>query len=64
LLTRALGFKIWRSGVYLFSDIPNEVAWNSVVWIMAVGVLSAVLGALLPALRAARMLPVDALRYE
>ncbi|MCP4712629.1 MAG: ABC transporter permease, partial [Planctomycetes bacterium] len=64
VLTKLLGFKIWRSGVYLFSEIPNEVAWNSVIWIMAAGVISAVLGALLPAWRAARMQPVDALRYE
>ncbi|MCP4713220.1 MAG: FtsX-like permease family protein [Planctomycetes bacterium] len=64
LLAKLLGFKIWKSGVYMFRDIPNEVAWNSVIWIMAAGVISAVLGALLPALRAARMQPVDALRYE
>lgn len=64
VLTKVLGFKLWRSGVYMFNEIPHEVAWNSVIWIMAAGVISAVLGALLPALRAARMQPVDALRYE
>ena len=64
VLTKLLGFKIWRSGVYMFSEIPNEVAWDSVIWIMAAGVISAVLGAVLPAWRAARMQPVDALRYE
>ena len=64
VLTKIFGFKIWRSGVYMFSEIPNEVAWDSVIWIMAAGVISAVFGALLPALRAARMQPVDALRYE
>jgi len=63
-LSRCLGFKIWRSGVYMFQTIPNEVAWPSVWGIMLVGVVSAILGAFLPALRAARMPPVRALRYE
>lgn len=63
-LSAILGFKIWSSGVYLFSEIPNDVAWPSVGWIMAVGALTAMLGSLLPAIRAANMQPVDTLRYE
>jgi len=63
-VTRLLGFKIWKSGVYKFSEIPSEVAWNAVGWIVAAGVAAAVLGALLPAYRAARLRPVEALRYE
>jgi len=63
-LTQLLGFKIWKSGVYMFSDIPNQVDWSSVLWIVLVGIATAVIGAVLPAWRAARMLPVDALRYE
>ena len=64
LLTQLLGFKIWKSGVYMFSEIPNEVAWESVGWIVPVGIASAVLGALIPAIKAARMEPVEALRWE
>jgi len=64
VLTKLMGFKIWKSGVYLFSQIPNEVSWPSIVWILIVGVLTAIMGALLPALRAARLQPVQALRYE
>jgi ABC-type lipoprotein release transport system permease subunit len=37
---------------------------KTVVWVLIVAVLSAVLGALLPAMRAAVMNPVEALRYE
>ena len=64
LLATVLGFKIWKSGVYIFSEIPNEVAWGSVTGIMLAGVAAALLGALLPARRAARMLPAEALRWE
>jgi len=64
VLTKILGVKIWQSGVYLFSRIPNEVAWESVGWILGVGVLTAMAGAVLPAMRAARLEVVEALRYE
>jgi len=63
-LTKLLGFKIWKSGVYMFSHIPNEVDWGSVAWILPVGLATAMLGALLPAFRAGRMLPAETLRYE
>lgn len=63
-LTSLLGFKVWQSGVYFFRHIPNRVDWDAVVWIVLVGVLTATVGALLPAVRAARLQPVDALRYE
>ena len=64
ILARLLGFKIWKSGVYLFSEIPNEVDASAVMWIVCTGILTALLGALLPAIRAARLQPVEALRYE
>lgn len=64
VLTRILGFKVWRSGVYMLREIPNEISWGAVWWIMLAGVLAAVVGALLPAVKAARMQPASALRYE
>jgi ABC-type lipoprotein release transport system permease subunit len=63
-LTKLFGFKIWKSGVYMFSHIPNDVDWGSVAWILPVGLVTAMLGALLPAFRAGRMLPAETLRYE
>ena len=63
-LSALLGFKVWKSGVYMFQHIPNQVAWNSIWWIMLAGVVASLVGALLPALRAARMHPAAALRYE
>jgi lipoprotein-releasing system permease protein len=58
------GFNIWRSGVYFFSEIPNTVDKNWAVIIVMSGIVMAILGALVPALRAARIQPVEALRYE
>lgn len=64
VIVKVLGFKIWKSGVYMFSEIPNDVYWSAVWWIMAMGVGAAALGALLPAVRASRLQPVESLRYE
>lgn len=63
-MARALGFKIWKSGVYLFSEIPHEVAWSAAGWIVLAGVVAAAAGAVAPAVRAGRMQPVAALRWE
>jgi lipoprotein-releasing system permease protein len=63
-LTRAMGVTIWDPETYQFQKIPNEMDWHTVGWIVLVAVLSALLGALVPALRAAGMNPVEALRFE
>ena len=58
------GLKLWKSSVYMFSKIPNDVNW---VWALAIGVLAVVaaaIGALIPAIVAARTRPVQILRYE
>jgi ABC-type lipoprotein release transport system permease subunit len=59
-----LGLKLWQSSVYMFSRIPNEVDWASALPIVALAVAAASLGALLPAVLAARTRPVEILRYE
>ena len=64
LLTKLFGFKIWKSGVYMFSEIPNEVAWSAVGWIVLTGIAFAAIGALAPALLAARLAPAESLRFE
>ncbi|MCD6392582.1 MAG: FtsX-like permease family protein [Planctomycetes bacterium] len=63
-ISMALGLKIWKSSTYMFSRIPNEVDWTSVVWIVAAAVVAAGVGALIPAIAAARLKPVEILRYE
>jgi len=58
------GLKIWRSSVYVFEKIPNEINWGSVWWIVLAAVGGCVIGALIPAIVAARTRPVEILRYE
>jgi lipoprotein-releasing system permease protein len=64
LISSALGWKIWRSSIYVFETMPNELDWASIYWIVPAAVLSCLLGVIIPALVAARMKPVDILRYE
>jgi lipoprotein-releasing system permease protein len=58
------GLKIWKSSIYLFSRIPNEVDWASAKFIVVLAVIAAVVGALIPAIVAAKTRPVEILRYE
>jgi len=81
------GLKLWKSSVYMFSEIPNNVNWgspvdiikllvaacqgklgignfDSAVEIIILSVAAAAIGALIPAIVAARTRPVEILRYE
>jgi lipoprotein-releasing system permease protein len=61
---RLLGLNLWDSSVYGIEQIPNQLNWRSVLIIVALAITAASLGALIPALVAARTRPVDILRYE
>jgi lipoprotein-releasing system permease protein len=58
------GLKLWKSSVYMFSKIPNEVNWDLSLRIVALAVIAVVLGALIPAIIATLTKPVNILRYE
>jgi lipoprotein-releasing system permease protein len=58
------GMKLWRSSVYMFEKIPSEVNWPAVWWIVLAAIAACVIGALIPAMVAARLQPVKILRYE
>jgi lipoprotein-releasing system permease protein len=60
----AFGLKLWKSSVYMFSKIPNEVNWHAVIWIALSAVAGAAIGAIIPAISAAMTRPVNVLRYE
>lgn len=61
---KTFGLVIWDPRQYYFVDIPSEVDIDKAVIVFVVGVLTCVLGALVPALHSARMDPVKALRFE
>lgn len=63
-LGKTLGVYAWDPQVYYFSEIPSKVVPLHAAVVFAGGLASCVLGALIPALRAARMDPVRALRWE
>jgi len=63
-LGRTFGLVIWDPRQYYFIEIPSEVEIPKLVIVFVVGVLTCVLGSLIPAWRSARMDPVKALRFE
>jgi lipoprotein-releasing system permease protein len=56
--------RVWSPDIYTFDRIPNVVKWNEVSIIGVVAVFASVVGALVPAVIASRIWPVEALRYE
>jgi lipoprotein-releasing system permease protein len=59
-----LGLKLWNSSVYMFSRIPNHFSWYWAWRFFAAAVGASVLGALAPAIAAAKTIPAKILRYE
>ena len=58
------GRKIFDETIYYFPNIPTDVNPTMVVWVALAAVTIAVMASVLPARRAARLHPVEALRYE
>lgn len=63
-LGSALGIYVWDPKVYYFTTIPNTVDPQRALIVGLAGVGFALLGAIIPAIRAAAMKPVTALRFE
>ena len=63
-LERLTGRELFDPTVYYFQTIPTIVRPLTVVWIVMGAISIAVLASVLPALRTARLHPVEALRYE
>ena len=58
------GFVMWDPSVYYFAQIPNDLDVNNAIITVIGAVVFSVVGALLPAAKAADTDPVQALRYE
>lgn len=63
-LERLTGREVFDPTVYYFNEIPTIVNPLTIAWVAVGAVLIAVLASVLPAIRAARMQTVEALRYE
>jgi lipoprotein-releasing system permease protein len=63
-LGQLTGKEIFPRDVYYFDQIPTHIQASSVALVNGGAVVIAVLASVLPALRAAMLHPVQALRYE
>ncbi len=64
LLESVTGQEVFDPTVYYFDHIPTLINPWTVGWVIAGAIMIAVFASVLPAIRAARMHPVEALRYE
>lgn len=63
-LEHTFGFQIMDSDVYYITQIPSDLRWTNVFWIGFAALLLTGLATVYPAVRAARIAPAEALRYE
>jgi lipoprotein-releasing system permease protein len=63
-LSLVTGHEVFDPSIYYFYQIPTIVNPFTVTWIVLGAMAIAVLASILPARRAARLHPVEALRYE
>jgi lipoprotein-releasing system permease protein len=58
------GTELFSAEIYFLSQLPAQVEWEEVIVVVGLGLTLSVLATLYPAWRAARLDPVEALRYE
>jgi lipoprotein-releasing system permease protein len=64
VLSWVTGHRVFDPAIYYFYRIPTIVDPKTIAWIVLGALAIAVLASILPAIRAARLHPVEALRYE
>jgi len=63
-MNRATGFELFPASIYGFGELPALIIPRDIVLICGSALLICLLGGVIPAWRAGRLKPVEALRYE
>ena len=63
-MRNATGWELFPASVYQFNELPALITPGDVAVICVTSFVISILGGLLPAWRAGRLKPVEALRYE
>ena len=63
-LEHMTGFTVWDAEIRFLSEIPAKIDWNEVTTVLGMAFSLSILATIYPAWRAARLDPVEALRYE
>ncbi|HBF97083.1 MAG TPA: lipoprotein-releasing system transmembrane subunit LolC, partial [Alphaproteobacteria bacterium] len=63
-ISKLLGTELFSPEIYFLSQMPAEMEVNEVIAVVIMALSLSVLATLYPAFRAARLDPVEALRYE
>ncbi len=58
------GTNLFAAEVYFLSQLPAEIDWGEVTAVVLMGLGLSLLATIYPSWRAARLDPVEALRYE
>ena len=58
------GQELFPKKFYFFDQLPAQIIPSDVIFIVICSIVLCTVGALLPAIRAARLQPSEALRYE
>jgi lipoprotein-releasing system permease protein len=63
-LEKLLNRQLIDGSVYLISTLPSDLHWDQVAWISSASLLTSILATIIPARRASKTQPAEALRYE
>jgi len=64
IVAKVIGHEIFRKDIYIFDDIPTEKDIPSMAWTVGLTLVASLAASLVPAWKASKYRPVEALRYE